>query len=569
MNDYAVFLCDTTWTILKPLRLPAGRQLTPGARLTDWLADPEQLADPSFFDGQVQRFVVLQLNDGQGIPALFSLHASHVLAILAHVRSEEDFIFLCRVQERCIGWANEAFQDYQDEYYRIQQMNNQLLNSQRALMKSNQRYKQVLAEVRDANDLITLLEQDEVTPLLRSSALHHKARERMDAAPGQTFALLVIDLEPLKLVNELFDRAAGDRLLREYSLLLSGLVPSDAVILAHAAGSLFVVFAPEDLHFPETVQTHTNTFLADYPLPMELHAKLGVCTAEAGTTSSEEMFDRARLALDTLHGASGMAVYNDALHQKILLQHKLLDSIRPAIQNRELKLYLQPKVHLRDGSVFGAEALVRWIHPELGFVPPMQFIPLLEQQGAIYEVDKFIWEEACRVLALRRDMGLPPRTISVNVARSEFYQPDLLDVLQAMLHKHGLTPDLLHLEILERAYTKDSDQLFQVLTRLRQNGFCIEMDDFGVGESSLAMLTELPVDIIKLDRQFLLSTLKNPRHAEVIRCIVQLAQALDIGVIAEGVETAEQADLLQSLGCTLGQGYFYGKPEPAENFLNP
>lgn len=234
--------------------------------------------------------------------------------------------------------------------------------------------------------------------------------------------------------------------------------------------------------------------------------------APAGSTSAEELYDRARLALDTLNGdpTRTVAFYNDALHDAMLMRHKLLDSIPAALAEGQLLLYLQPKVQLDNGEVFGAEALIRWQHPELGIVPPMQFIPLLELEAG-----------------------------------------------------------QLRLEVLERAYVQDSARLFRVLTALRQQGFVIEMDDFGVGESSPAMLAEMPVDVIKLDRKFLLTAQQVPAHIEVIRCIIQLARKLGIGIIAEGVETPEQAQLLLSLGCCHAQGYLYGKPQSAENFLNP
>lgn len=293
--------------------------------------------------------------------------------------------------------------------------------------------------------------------------------------------------------------------------------------------------------------------------------------APAGSTSAEELYDRARLALDTLNGdpTRTVAFYNDALHDAMLMRHKLLDSIPAALAEGQLLLYLQPKVQLDNGEVFGAEALIRWQHPELGIVPPMQFIPLLEKEGGIYAVDRYIWEKACQLLQKRHQQGLPKLSVSVNVARSDFYQPDLTEFLLGLLAKYGLEAGQLRLEVLERAYVQDSARLFRVLTALRQQGFVIEMDDFGVGESSPAMLAEMPVDVIKLDRKFLLTAQQVPAHIEVIRCIIQLARKLGIGIIAEGVETPEQAQLLLSLGCCHAQGYLYGKPQSAENFLNP
>ncbi len=238
-----------------------------------------------------------------------------------------------------------------------------------------------------------------------------------------------------------------------------------------------------------------------------------------------------------------------------------------ALKNREFQCYLQPKVDMSTGDMVGAEALIRWISPEMGFIPPDKFIPLLEKEGGIYAVDQFIWEEACRFLRERKERGLEPMRVSVNLARADLYQPDLPQVLDNLLKKYGLAPQELNLEIIERDYTGDTEHMFEILTGLRNRGFLIEMDDFGVGESSLAMAAEMPVDVLKLDRMFLVKNLHSERHVAVIRLILELAKTLGMKVIAEGVETQEQADLLLSLGCRYAQGYFYGRPEPAENFL--
>lgn len=187
----------------------------------------------------------------------------------------------------------------------------------------------------------------------------------------------------------------------------------------------------------------------------------------------------------------------------------------------------------------------------------------------MYPVDQFIWEKTCQFHAARREEGLPPLPVSVNVARGDFYQKDLLDVLEALLKKYALTPDLLRLEIIERAYTEDSDHILQVLSRLRERGFLIEVDDFGTGASSLSMAADMPVDVLKLDRSFLASFPESTRHVEVVRFAVHLAKALKLELITEGVETEEQAAALREMGCRYAQGFLYGRPEPAENLLRP
>ena len=204
---YAVLLCDKQWNIEKVLHQSEDAQLPPAASLPDLLADPATLAQNDFFEGRSQKFSLC---------------------------NEEDFIEFSRIYAQDISWADKTLQDYQDEYYRISQMNNQLINSQRALMKSNLRYRQLLDEIQDANNLITLLEQDELTTLLRAPALHSRANALMDAAPGQEFDLLVVDLEPMKQINELFGRKSGDRLLQDFALFLLGLDETGKAIFSRS-----------------------------------------------------------------------------------------------------------------------------------------------------------------------------------------------------------------------------------------------------------------------------------------------------------------------------------------------
>ncbi len=570
--NYAIFLCDKQWHIQKALRLPPGQQLPQGACLTDWLTDPGMLTDAELFDGQKQRFLVLDFKTGpSSVPAILRAYPRCNLVFFVRIHSEEEFVAFSSIYSRCTVWAEEALQDYHDEYYQISQMNNQLINSQRALTKANQQYRRLLQQVHEANDLISVLEQDELTGLLRLPALYRRAQQIMEAEPGRAFDMIAVNLHSIRAVNELFGRETGDRLLKDFALFLAGQEHAEQGLLAHAAGSVFLLFLPSELHFYAQLRQNADTWLSRYPLPLQLRVRIGVCTSSDRSTAAEALYDRARLALDTLKQKPGepLAFYTEEMHHQLLLRHKLMDNIPTALARHEILLYLQPKVRLEDGSVIGAEALVRWQHPELGFVPPMQFIPLLEKEGGVYAVDKYIWEQTCRFLQKRREQGLSTLSVSVNMARSDFYQPDLLDFLKGLLLTYGLAPEQLHLEVLERAYVQDSAHLCQVLTDLRRHGFVIEMDDFGVGESSLAMLADMPIDIIKLDRQFLLTAEQNPSHIEVIRCIIQLAEKLNIDIIAEGVETPQQAELLRSLGCGHAQGYLYGRPEPADHFLKP
>lgn len=457
---------------------------------------------------------------------------------------------------------------YKDEYFQIQQMNNQLINSQRALMKSNQRLQNALQQVRSANDRISLLERDELTGLFTVSAFYQHTQKELDQHPSVSYDIIILNLQKFKRVNETFGRITGNLLLKNFSLFLLGLDHAETGIFARASAAFYVLM-PSELHFHETLANASASFIRNYPLSLQLHTAIGVYQTDFERLPVETMCDRALLAIDSIANRkeSLVSFYDHTLHDSLKLEHLILDHVQEALHDGEFLLYLQPKVRIKDGSIIGAEALVRWQHPTLGWITPDKFISLLEKNDLIYELDQYIWEKACQVLSFQKEQGLPLTPISVNAARSDLYQPDLLDVLQTLIRRYDLSPKNLHIEIIERAYVNDSSQMFQILEGLRRFGFPIEMDDFGTGESSLAMISEMPVDYLKLDRAFLTSGLSDKRHTEIIRFIINLASALDMAVIAEGVETREQADLLLSLGCKNAQGYYYGKPLPSDEFL--
>ena len=572
MKHY-IFLCDKQWHIEKIIHEPSGSAFQEGTALSDYLTDPEQLLHNPSIGLQKQCFLVLRFRHlEKEAPAIICSLPRHYLVFLARVINAQDFSQFADICSRHLSWAEEHLQEpFQDEYYRIQQLNNQLLNSQRALLKSNHQMKKLLAEVREAHTTIALLERDHLTNLFCAPAFYRKVEKRIAKDPDEPFDIMILTIEHFILINEIFGRKAGDRLLQNLALFLGGLPHADQGIFARAYADTFYLYMPARFRFYELLSEQVAEFFRTYPLSLHVCERIGVfsSSAEDASLSVEQMCDRAKLALksDDAQEDEKIAFYTPALYEKLILDHRILDSLNTALSERQFQLYLQPKVDMQTGSLIGAEALIRWTHPELGFIPPDRFIPLLEKEGDIYPVDQYIWEEACRIIQERRQLGLTPLPISVNVARGDLYQPDLTEVLTGLLEKYELKPSDLHLEILERAYVHDSDNMLHILSDLKSRGFYIEVDDFGTGESSLAMVAEMPMDLIKLDRSFLTSDLNNKRHIDVIRFIIRLAQSLNIDIIAEGVETEEQAQLLRSMGCHLAQGYLYGKPGPAEEFL--
>lgn len=571
MNQ-SIFICDKQWNIEEILDASWDLPVEEEKTLTNLITEPDILERNEDFELHKQNVVILRFCEReQDIPAIICTFPKGYLIFLVSIQSQEDFLNFTDSYMKCLAWADRNLQLlYNDEYSQIQHMNNQLINSQRALMKSNRRLKQVLDEVRKANNMIALLEQDELTELYCASAFYRKARKRICENAETDYDIIVLDIRNFKMINEIFGRKTADYLLQSLALFLYGLDEEEESVMARVPADIFYILIPEDVHFYEVIEREVSEFFSSYPLPFHLQAQVSVYPVKDREVPIEQMCDRAKMALnsDNLQNEIEVVFYNESLHEKLISQNRLLDSVQDAIKNREFRLYLQSKVSMVTGEVIGAEALIRWIHPKIGFISPGEFIPLLEKEGHIYEVDKFIWEEACKVLKERKDKGLKELPISVNVARGDFYEKDLCEFLKYLIDKYELKPEQLHLEIIERAYVTDSDNIFRVLTELREEGFCIEMDDFGIGESSLSMLAEMPVNVLKLDRKFLVAGLDDKRHIEVIRCIINLAKVLDISIIAEGVETQEQVDLLLSMGCTCAQGFFYAKPEPGGYFAD-
>lgn len=240
--------------------------------------------------------------------------------------------------------------------------------------------------------------------------------------------------------------------------------------------------------------------------------------------------------------------------------------MEPALATNQFQVYYQPKISLADDKMAGAEALVRWIHPEKGIISPGEFIPLFEKNGFVTRLDRFVWEQTCIMLSRSKEKGYPSVPVSVNVSRADFYQADLSEILTGLIEKYHLQPADLHLEITESAYTDNPRQIMQTIDQLRSLGFVIELDDFGSGYSSLNMLNQMELDLIKLDMKFIQSEMAKAADQGILRFVVELAHWKKLKVVAEGIETYEQLARIKEIGCEYAQGYLFAKPMPAEEF---
>ena len=377
------------------------------------------------------------------------------------------------------------------------------------------------------------------------------------------------NIENFKLFNDTFGVPAGDQLLRNIAGLLRARVGEDG-ICGRFGADRFMCLQERSREQADRAIFSSEKRDADLPQikNMVMNMKWGIYEIVERSVPVEKMCDRALLAADSIKGQYNrhFAVYDDALRGKLLREQAITEAMETALSEGQFAVYLQPKYSLHDDGLAGAETLVRWIHPEWGFMSPGEFIPLFEKNGFITRLDQYIWERVCALLRDWREKGYPPLPVSVNVSRADVYQSDLTETLLGIVHKYGVEPAQLHLELTESAYTENPGQIISTVENLRKQGFIIEMDDFGSGYSSLNMLNQMKMDVLKLDMKFIQSETAKPVDQGILHFIVGLARWMNLSVVAEGVETREQLERLRDIGCDYVQGYFFAKPMPDKEF---
>lgn len=408
---------------------------------------------------------------------------------------------------------------------------------------------------------------DELTGIYNKQAFYTKTKEMLLDNPDKNFDLLRINIERFKVLNDLFGESTGDKLLRyigkflkeiNLPLCVSGRLYADNFVVCYEAGK------GDSRRMINTLQMVADSFAINNRTILSF----GLYRIDDKTLPVSVMCDRANMALWKAKGnfKNPYCEYDEKMRQQVLKEQKIINAMEMAIQNKEFTLYLQPKYNIEKGTIIGAEALVRWISQESGFISPGDFIPVFENNGFVYEVDKFIWEESCRYLRKWLDEGREVHPISVNVSRIDLYDPKLVKHLVDLREKYQLPSQYLELEITESAYTEDPEQIITITRQLREAGFVILMDDFGTGYSSLNMLKDIQIDVLKLDMGFLKSSDYSAKGGNILTAILKMAESLKMQTIAEGVETKEQVEFLKSIGCKYVQGFYYSKPLPVGEF---
>ena len=427
------------------------------------------------------------------------------------------------------------------------------------------RHEHAVAELRDVQGQLQYQAQhDPLTGLANRSLFSQQVREALEpGSPGEV-AVMFIDLDDFKGVNDTLGRAVGDELLRGVAARLLRSVRTEDVV-ARLGGDEFAVLVRRLSDVERGAVELAERTLKSFALPVTAGEELlvvslsiGIATSHHTRTHAEELLRDADLA--TYHskeaGKRRFSVFTPAMRDSIVRRHDLKADLEHAIERRELVVQYQPIVDLTTGQTVSVEALVRWNHPGRGRIPPLEFIPLAEETGLIVPLGRYVLEEACARVGERH----PDLLVQVNLSAIELEHPDLLETITSVIRRTGIAPERLVLEVTETLLVKDAVRGAEMLQQLRELGVQLALDDFGTGYSSLSYLRNLPLDTLKIAREFVEGLAFSDHDAAFVRLIVGLAKTVGLKVVAEGIETRAQLDMLREIGCDLGQGYYFAAP---------
>jgi diguanylate cyclase (GGDEF)-like protein len=388
-------------------------------------------------------------------------------------------------------------------------------------------------------------------------------------ADGPRAAVMFLDIDNFKLINDSLGHETGDRLLRAVGPRLSNaLRPSDTV--ARFGGDEFVVLSEETTDGRDALLVADrlqHALSAPFMLDDEEHfltASIGVALATGRYEGADELMRDADAAMYRAkeRGRAQCELFDDAMRNRVIGRLRMENALRGAMERDELRVHYQPIVSLRDGSVTGLEALMRWQHEGLGPVSPTEFIPIAEDTGLIVPLGAWMLEEVCRqTVRWEEELGVTPPPISVNLSPRQVAHADLVPTVGRVLDRHRVPAARLALEITESVLISEAESPWNTLEALRKLGVTIMLDDFGTGYSSLSYLKRFPVDVLKIDRTFVDGLGRDAEDSAIVKAVVGMARALEVGVVAEGVETKQQMDCLLELGCERAQGFYFGRPE--------
>jgi diguanylate cyclase (GGDEF)-like protein len=435
----------------------------------------------------------------------------------------------------------------------------------------------VLADsLAEANQELTYLAlHDSLTKVPNRLLLEDRLNQAIQNADrgGGYFALMFIDLDGFKVVNDAYGHAVGDLLLVEVAQRIGATVRTQDTV-ARVGGDEFVLLAA--VNEPADAATLAGKLLTVIREPFQvldhelrISTSIGIAIYPGSAQHQRDLLTNADAAMYHAKalGRNGYCFFEASMNADVHDQLQLVQDLRVALERGELILHYQPKFSALGGAVIGVEALVRWAHPSRGLIAPEELIPLAEKVGLIVQVGAWVLDEACRQMRAWRELGCPDWTMAVNLSPLQFRHADLIQTVKDTLKRHALEPRCLTLEITESTAMREVDASLRILQQLHAMGVRISIDDFGTGYSSLLYLKRLPASELKIDRGFIRDLARDPEDAAIVSAIVALGQTLNLEIVAEGVETAAQQEFLTRLGCDSLQGFLLGRPMSADHLI--
>ena len=414
--------------------------------------------------------------------------------------------------------------------------------------------------------------------ILDSTKLLNEHRE-------DNYAMISFDITKFKVINELYGYKRANKILKDVYQILKRNLPKGSVCARDFAATFVILYKyeKEDFilkYFVEKVTSEIEKYNDEVMSKLtsntetrvisKLSIAFGIYPIKEKTIPIAQMCDRASLAKRSNQNdlMKNYKFYDEEIRAQLLHDKEIEDEMQYALDDNQFKMYLQPKFDMQTMEIVGAEALVRWIHPEKGIVQPNDFVPLFEKNGFVIKLDKEMWRQACEFLSNRKKAGASLFPVSVNVSRLHLNNDAFIDELVKLTKEYDIETKYLELEVTESACLNNEKHFTEIMNKLKSLGFTITMDDFGTGYSSLNMLRRLPVDVLKLDRGFICDSIGDEKGKIVVNKILEMANELNMVTVAEGIETPEQAMYLKNAGCKIAQGFLYGRPLDVTTFVH-
>jgi diguanylate cyclase (GGDEF)-like protein/PAS domain S-box-containing protein len=427
---------------------------------------------------------------------------------------------------------------------------------------------------REAERIRYLAEHDTLTGLINRNTLHAKLEAKIARAEadGRRVALLVIGIDGFQQINDMLGHASGDLVLRAISKRLMEVMPATGLV-ARLSGDEFAIAVPTNAigqnvsRFARQISTGFDEPLLAGTRHLRVRVSIGAAVFPSDGRTAAELLSNSHMALSRAKATrrGGHVLFEDSIRRELETRLTLEAELALAAERNEFELFYQPQIHLADGRLIGAEALIRWRHPERGLVSPGEFMPVVNTSPISERIAEWVLETACAKAAAWERAGQKLR-IGVNLSPSQLQSGDLASSVAQALARTGLSPTSLELEVTEDILLHDEQSALNTFLKIQALGVRLVFDDFGTGFASLSYLKKFPLDGLKIDRSFVLGLLANPDDAAIVSSTIGLSKQLGLSVIAEGIEDRATADFLVSMGCGEGQGYFFGRPMPASEF---